>query len=300
MNTHLLQTLAVSIALLSLVSQCAAVPAVVQPTHKDVSYGPHERMKLNFWKVESDKPVGVLVHIHGGGWIGGKKRETLTRHDIVHGYSVCSINYRLSGTAILPAPVHDAARAIQFLRTKAKDWNIHPDKIVVQGGSAGAATSLWLAFHDDLADADSTDPVLRQSSRVAGAVGMGGQTTLDPHLILKRIGSAGAGHPMIWKSVGARSLDDLLKNWDKYKALSHEFSVLRHVTKDDPPVYVKYGAFAPVPVETGKGDGIHHAAFGVMLKEKCDKAGTRCILQYAGGKKPAISSNEFVKRILTK
>ena len=48
----------------------------VAPTFKDVKYGPHERNNLNFWQVKSDKPLGVLVHIHGGGWIGGEKAAT--------------------------------------------------------------------------------------------------------------------------------------------------------------------------------------------------------------------------------
>ena len=60
-------------------------------------------------------------------------------------------------------------------------------RIAVIGGSAGAASSLWLAYHDDMADPKSDDPVLRQSSRVCGAVAMGGQTTLDPFLLEKRL-----------------------------------------------------------------------------------------------------------------
>ena len=41
--------------------------ATVEPTHQDVSYSPHEKQKLNFWKIEADKPAPLLVHIQGGG-----------------------------------------------------------------------------------------------------------------------------------------------------------------------------------------------------------------------------------------
>ena len=100
---------------------------------------------------------------------------------------------------------------------------------------------------------------------------MGGQTTLDPFLLKEKIGLACIRHPMIWKTVGATSHEHLMMDWDKYKALSIECSPLTHVTKDDPPVWIRYGKPAPVPVI--KGDGIHHAGFGRLLKEKCEKVG---------------------------
>ena len=82
------------------------------------------------------------------------------------GVSYAAINYRLTGVAPLPAPVHDAARAIQFLRAQAEKWNINADRIALTGGSAGACTSMWILLHDDLADPQAKDPVLQQSARV--------------------------------------------------------------------------------------------------------------------------------------
>ena len=267
----------------------------VDPTYKQVSYGPHEEMVLNFWKIDSKKPTPLLVHIHGGGWIGGKKNETVGTNQLSNGYSYASIDYRLAGKALLPAAVHDAARAIQFLRTKAKAWNFDPTRIAVTGGSAGAASSMWLAYHEDLADPKSKDPVLRKSSRVCGAVAMGGQTTLDPFLLERKIGPACIRHPMIWKTVGATSHEQLMKDWDKYKALSLECSPLTHVTKDDPPVWIRYGKPAPVPVV--KGDGIHHAGFGRLLKAKCEQVGIPCHISVAENEEPEMNSADFLKYV---
>ena len=224
----------------------------IQPTYKNISYGPHQDMTLNFWEFESASPVPLLVHIHGGGWIGGKKNETISPNELKKGYSFASIDYRLAGTELLPAAVHDAARAIQFLRTKAKEWNFNPARIAVIGGSAGAASSLWLTYHDDMADPKSDDPVLRQSSRVCGAVAMGGQTTLDPFLLEKKIGPACIQHGMIWKTVGAKSIEDLMENWRQYKDLSLQCSPMTHVSKDDPPGFLNYGKPAPIPVIKGE------------------------------------------------
>ena len=268
----------------------------IEPSFKDVSYGPHQDMTLNFWKIESSKPAPLLVHIHGGGWLGGKKLETANANELKKGYSFASIDYRLAGVELLPAAVHDAARAVQFLRTKAVEWNIDPKRIAVTGGSAGAASSMWLAYHEDMANPKSDDPVLRQSSRVCGAVAMGGQTTLDPFLLEKKIGPACIRHPMIWKTVGAQSHEHLMKNWDQYKALSLECSPLSHVTKDDPPVFLSYKKPAAVPVI--EGDGIHHAGFGLLLEEKCMTVGIDCYLQIRGDEVASLSKDAFIKKIL--
>ena len=275
----------------------SALAQKVEPTFKEVSYGPHEDMTLNFWKIESQNPTPLLVHIHGGGWLGGKKHETANANELKKGYSFASIDYRLAGVELLPAAVHDAARAIQFLRTKAKEWNFDPNRIAVIGGSAGAASSLWLAYHDDMANSKSDDPVLRESSRVCGAVAMGGQTTLDPFMLEKKIGPACIRHGMIWKTVGAKSIEDLMDNWDQYKSLSLQCSPITHVTKDDPPVFLNYGQPAPVPVV--KGDGIHHAGFGRLLKTKCKKMGTECYLQVKGHEVPQLTKDNFLKKIFS-
>lgn len=267
----------------------------IKPTFSEVSYGPHKDMTLNFWKNRSPKPTPLLVHIHGGGWLGGKKMETVSPNLLQHGYSYASVDYRLAGVELLPAAVYDAARAIQFLRTKAKAWNINSSLIAVTGGSAGAASSMWLAYHDDLANPESDDPVLRESSRVCGAVAMGGQTTLDPFLLEKKIGPACIRHPMIWKTVGAASHEQLMKEWEKFKVLSLKCSPLTHVTKDDPPVWLRYKKPDPIPVV--KGDGIHHAGFGRLLKDRCKTIGISCYLSVMEREQAELTSAEFLRMI---
>src|ERR1700677_3631473 len=78
------------------------------------------------------------------------------------------------------SPLEDAARAVQFLRSKAGEWNIDKRRVGATGGSAGACSSLWLAFHDDMAKLNDTDPVARESTRLSAAAVNGAQTSLDP------------------------------------------------------------------------------------------------------------------------
>ena len=39
----------------------------VVPSCKDVKYGEHEKELIDFWLSASEQPLGVLLHIHGGG-----------------------------------------------------------------------------------------------------------------------------------------------------------------------------------------------------------------------------------------
>ncbi|HVW35919.1 MAG TPA: alpha/beta hydrolase, partial [Pirellulales bacterium] len=197
MKTRLVFTIALLACARTLFAAEEAQP--LAPTYADVSYGPHERNVLDFWKAEGEGPRPLLVYIHGGGWVGGDKKQKpeAIRPFLDKGISYAAINYRLTGEAPLPAPVHDAARAIQFLRTKAAEWNIKTDRIALTGGSAGACTSMWLLLHDDLADPKAKDPVLRESTRVCAAAVVAGQTSIDPKVIEGWLGPNVLKHRMI-------------------------------------------------------------------------------------------------------
>lgn len=262
-------------------------PPLPAPTHANVAYGPHERNVLDLWLAKSDKATPVYVHIHGGGWLGGDKNTlspALLKIMLDAGVSVASINYRYSTQAPLPAPVHDAARAIQFLRSKAGEWNFNKAKFAASGGSAGACTSLWLNYHDDLADPKNADPVLRESTRLVAAVGHAGQTSIDPKQIVDWVGPKVLEHPMISKAVGAASGAEALDKHTQYADLYREFSAYNHVDKNDPPVLLVYAKPAPLPSENA-GIAIHHAAFGQKLKEKADSVGAKALLKVAGDSK---------------
>ena len=138
--------LVVLISLVATTGLCADDTKPLAPSHAEVSYGPHAMNVLDFWKAEGEGPRTLLVYIHGGGWTGGDKKQDPARFlpFLETGISYAAINYRLTPDVPLPAPVHDAARAIQFLRSRAAEWNIDKTRIALTGGSAGACTSMWI------------------------------------------------------------------------------------------------------------------------------------------------------------
>ena len=52
-------------------------------------------------------PTPAIIHIHGGGWIGGGYHDGRLEHWAREGYFACSIEYRLDNVAKWPAQIQD-------------------------------------------------------------------------------------------------------------------------------------------------------------------------------------------------
>ena len=248
---------------------------------------------LDFWEADSDAPTPLVFVIHGGGWQGGNKERVGRFVDVqkllAAGISVVSINYRYVSQApsagITPpvkAPLHDAARALQFVRSQAAEWNIDKTHIGAAGGSAGACSSLWLAFHDDLADPKSSDPVARESTRLSCAAVICAQTTLDPQQMKEWTpNSKYGGHAFgITPQGKTTKFEQFLMDREKILPWIAEYSPYALVSEDDPPVYLLYSS--PPALGKNQKDPTHTSNFGVKLQEKCQSVDVACELVYPG------------------
>jgi acetyl esterase/lipase len=259
--------------------------SAIQPTAANVPYGEHKQQVLDFYQAKSDKPTPLVVHIHGGGWLMGDKRGVHPKRFLDAGISVVAINYRFISAAhkVVPpvkAPLYDAARAVQFVRSKAKEWNIDKARIGATGGSAGACSSLWLAFHDDLADPKSGDPIARESTRLWCAGVANAQTTLDPKQMLEWTPNSCYGAHAFGRPPEIRSFKDFVEAREKFLPWIAEYSPYALVTADDPPVYLKYGS--PPAIGQKQKDPTHTSNFGLKLQERCKEIGVPCELYYPG------------------
>jgi acetyl esterase len=280
-------------------------PALQAPTQADVSYGPHPRNVLDFYQAKSDKPTPLIIFIHGGGFVGGDKRQLnpqMLEAALADGISFAALHYRFidGKDVLLPTPQRDTARAVQFLRSKAKEWNIDSTRVACFGGSAGAGCSMWIGFHDDLADPNSSDPVQRQSTRITAIGTMGGQSTYDPIEIKKLIGGRAWEHPSIFKAYGLAGPEEALNPTPEQKKLYDDASSIAHLTKDDPPLYMIYNeADGPLPENARPGQGIHHPNFGRQLKAEMDELGIENVfvnMSDPNAEKPAIDMYGFFKK----
>ena len=239
-------------------------PKIV-PTHTGIAYGDHDAHRLDLWLADSERPMPLLVYIHGGGFRMGSRSGGvpygLVQRCLDAGIACASLDYRLSGVAPYPAQMHDCARAVQFLRANAAQWNLDPERIAATGGSAGAGISLWLAFHDDLAQAQSEDPVQRQSTRLRCALPYNAQCTYDPRVIKEIVPGGAYRHPALKQLHGL----DVAFDWDvdeitpELDAVLRDCSPLAHLSADDPPVWMLHYA------RTDRPGNIHNPGFGRHL-----------------------------------
>lgn len=155
----------------------------------NLSYGSANRQQLDLFLPDSGAATGLVIYMHGGAFIAGDKssaysgtRANEIRQFLERGIAYATINYRFiqnnDPTGVIK-PLRDAARALQFLRLHAEQLNIDKQNVVMYGRSAGAGTALWLAFHNDLAIANHSDPILRESTRLRAAAGLEGQASYD-------------------------------------------------------------------------------------------------------------------------
>ncbi len=269
-------------------------PAAVQTTEKkterrietkngmlifrDVPYvkDGHERQKLDLYLPKNDKPLPVVVWIHGGGWVRGDKQGGPAISLADKGFAVASLNYRLSGDAIFPAPIEDCKAAVRWLRANAKKYNLDSDRFGVWGASAGGHLAALLAVSSDMKEFDVGDN-LDQSSAVRCVVDWYGPTNFT---------TLGAKDDkpdsFVSKMLGASALVD------KKQAL--RAGATSYVDKNDPPFLIMHG-------EEDKS-----VAFGqsVEMEAALKKAGVECeFVRIAGAKHggPEFETPEMRKKI---
>jgi acetyl esterase/lipase len=124
-------------------------------------------LRLDLYSVEpSRSPRPLVVFIHGGGWTTGNPRAGGAFKELPdvlawlaqRGYVVASIEYRLSGEGMFPAPLHDLQAAIRHLRANAAPLGIDPNKVALWGMSAGAHLAALDAVGCGMTTLDPPDP----------------------------------------------------------------------------------------------------------------------------------------------
>ena len=129
---------------------------------------------------EADGPLPVVVFLHGGGWRLGSRHTagpmyrdaspTPFERLAQAGIAVASVDYRLSGEATFPAQLHDAKAAVRWLRARAADLGVDPDRIAAWGESAGGHLAELLGLTGDDESLEGDVGVIGTSSRVGAVV----------------------------------------------------------------------------------------------------------------------------------
>jgi acetyl esterase/lipase len=93
---------------------------------------------------DAEKPLPMVVCIHGGGWSKGDKDQMawMAMRYALRGYIGVTIAYRLNHEAPIPACILDVKEAIRYLKSISPEVHADPERIAVLGYSAGAHLAL--------------------------------------------------------------------------------------------------------------------------------------------------------------
>jgi len=217
---------------------------------RDVAFGKggDRPLKLNILRPKNppNRPMPVVVFVHGGGWRAGNKNVGIPRlvRLAQKGYFTVSIDYRLSGEAVFPAQIEDCKCAVRWLRAHAKEYDLDPDRIGVWGTSAGGHLVALLGTSGGAKELEGKGGWEKYSSRVQAVVDCFGPTDL-----LKIMADAGRSKVQGRREFGSGKNPVALliggpieENKDK----AAEASPVTYVSKDDPPFLILHGDQDPL------------------------------------------------------
>lgn len=191
-------------------------------------------LKLDFYPSENGGISPLIVWVHGGAWRGGSKNSVPIRRLTEDGFSIASLDYRLSGTARFPAQTQDIKAGIRFLRAHAKRFQIDPDRIVIAGASAGGHLAALVGVSDSVgALEDLAMGNADVKSRVSAIVSLYGASNLETIL------SQSTPHGLSVREPALRLLLGDLP--DANPDLARLASPVEHVDSSDPPLLLIHG-----------------------------------------------------------
>lgn len=257
---------------------------------KDISYGNDPNSRFDIFLPASSGPTALVVFIHGGGFVSGDKSDIYTESPyhiqsyLQNNIAFASINYKFRTTDLqedILTSLNDIKRCIQFIRYHANSFHIDKQNLACYGGSAGGGASIYLAFHPDMAEPLSPDPISKESTWLKAAGHLVSQCSYDPitmNEIFKAAGMDFLSVPGLKESVmanfGVSSFDQLYTD-PNVIALRKELDMLGWMTADDPPFFV--GNSNPNTVPTDRSQSIHHPIHGKALVDKAKTIGLECV-----------------------
>jgi len=281
---------------------------------KDIAYDSKERTQFDIWLPNTNTPTGLVIYVHGGGFTSGDKDFVYTvqaggvwdfpsdiRFLLQNNIAVATVRYTLLSptgeTEGVKKPMADVRRALQYIRYRATDFNIDKNKIILAGNSAGAGTSLWIAFNNDFANAQSTDPVLRESSRVKGVVAR--ETQASYNIEDRWVNDVFVDYRLTWSQILANEAGNIQKIYGissnaqyltpAIAAYRTEVDMLALMSADDPEIWVNNtlrDVINPYSPTINADISSHHAFHARELKKRADAIGLRNITSY--GRNPVI------------
>ena len=239
------------------------------------------RMHILRPKPAPKEAMPVLVYINGSAWMHDNKDMAVGRliGTAQQGYFGATIQIRTSGEAKFPAQIEDAKCAIRYLRAKAKEYNIDPDRIGVWGESSGGHLSALVGVTANVKEFEGNGGWPEFSSRVSCVCAM-----------CPAIDFLSSDWPARHNEPNGPAFRLLGGDPRKDKGdLAKKASPLTYITKDSPPFFIVHGdADTTVP----------HAQ-GELLLNALKKAGVEATMYtIKGGNHPSVDQKFIDKMVV--
>ena len=211
----------------------------VEPTHADVEFGNVDGARLAFdlYQAESSRKNPLIVWVHGGAWRAGSKRSVPIVRLVDHGFTIASVDYRLSPVAQFPAQVHDIKAAIRHLRASSRTYRIDAKKILIAGASAGGHLAALVGVTNGVTELEGTvGDYPEVPSNVQGIVSFYGASNLQSILSQSTPHGLGVRVPALKLLLGGQPDSN-----PHLARLTQLASPVSHVDSNDPPLLLIHG-----------------------------------------------------------
>jgi acetyl esterase/lipase len=167
-----------------------------------------------------------------------------------NGFTMASIDYRLSQEALFPAQIEDCKAAIRWLRANAACYNLNPDCVGAWGESAGGHLVALLGTAGGVAAWDQRGGNREYSSRVQAVCDWFGPSDLLQMGVMK----SGFDHN------AADAPEALLIGGpvQENKEQANRVNPITYITPDSPPFLIMHGEQDDV-VPVGQSELLHRA-----------------------------------------
>lgn len=265
------------------------------PTFDDVPYatvlsdtGQPQTLHMDIYLPPgASDPTPLVIWVHGGGWQAGtyQTAPALALPLLQNGIAVASVQYRLSGTAIFPAQIHDVKGAVRFLRANAATYNLDSARFAAWGTSAGGHLVALLGASAGVPAAEGdTGGNSGVSSRVQAVVDYFGPTdilnmqldvTTPPGSAFDHDSPASPESRLIGFDGPGEGIGVLRANQNNPAPPFPEkielvtlANPVEHVTPDDPPFFIAHGTndvVVPIAQSTRLNSALSAAAVEVSF-----------------------------------
>lgn len=211
---------------------------------KDIEYvaggDPSQRLDLYLPDQPPEKPLPLIVWVHGGGWRGGNKAGCPAAAFVGRGYIAASVEYRFSNKALFPAQIQDCQAAIRWLRANAQKYGMDPSHVGAWGSSAGGHLVSLLGTAGGTKAFPPVGGNEDQSDRVQAVCDVYGPA--DFNTVMQQATN----------DTTVRNIFNFNTHSDSYSALigiplgsdkakGEAVSPVHHVSSDDPPFLILHG-----------------------------------------------------------